>query len=283
VIVAEASGGSQDGQEGAVTGPTSYRTLALLLHYDGTHFHGFAKQPGKRTVEGVLSDALLTVLRDPSLKLSVAGRTDAGVHALGQVVSVRTRSDVETGSLERSLRRLLPDEISVRVIDAPDGFDARRSALSRRYRYRVLTTPHPDPLRRNRVWWVGELSSEGRKILESAASLLVGTHDFKAFCKKSTMSIANTRRTVIDALWMHPLCSCGLCTGELWFEIEAEAFCQQMVRRLVATMVHWATRGLEPVRPDAVDRISVPPAPPSGLYLLSVRYPFSLLEKGGAG
>lgn len=306
-----------------------HRVLVLRVAYDGTEFRGYARQPGLRTVEGVLEEALGTVIRPPrSVRLSAAGRTDAGVHATGQVVSVSTDSDIDLGTLERSLSRLLPPDISVSVEEGWPGFDARRFALARRYRYKLLTSNRPDPLRRTRAWWVGGLPVGARDILEAAASLVVGTHDFATFCKKGESRVAaaaqpvpsegeevgpgkqgvvggaaldefvspdgesggvitaddgeGTRsrglsgtavRTVTTATWSKPECKAECCAEELWFEIEANAFCHQMVRRLVGAMVSWALRGEPPQPPEAVLEYRWKPAPPHGLYLIGVRYP----------
>ncbi len=248
------------------------RVLLLRVAYDGSGFAGYAKQPGLRTVEGVLAEALCVVLREESpLRMAVAGRTDAGVHALGQVVSVETGSDLEASKIERSLGKLLPPDISVSVEDAPPGFDARRWARSRRYRYRLLVSRRPDPLRRQRTWWVGPLPEGAEATLERAAALTIGEHDFKAFCKNPPPS-SSTVRTVEAAEWYKPGGETGCCDEELWFEIEAWAFCHEMVRRLVGAMVYWALSGEEPAAPEDVGRFRWKPAPPEGLYLLGVRY-----------
>ncbi|MER3521908.1 MAG: hypothetical protein C4317_06945 [Acidimicrobiia bacterium] len=278
-----------------------HRVLAVKLAYDGTEFSGYAKQPNLRTVEGTLEDALRAVIRPPKFfRLSVAGRTDAGVHATAQFVSVTTNSGIDPEVAERSLSKLLPPDIAVSVSEAPLGFDARRSALSRRYRYKLLTSPRPDPLRSTRAWWVGTLSEGAETILHRAASLVVGTHDFSAFCKGATKTRSDnsnsggehgdaagvgdedhgtrertgTMRKVIFAQWSRPRCRDDpCCADELWFEIEANAFCHQMVRRIVGAMVHWARAEESPRRPEAVSEYRWKPAPPHGLYLIGVRYP----------
>jgi tRNA pseudouridine38-40 synthase len=256
---------------GSATDPS--RVLIIRVAYDGTGFSGYAKQPSLRTVEGVLEEALRTVLRPEAfLDMAVAGRTDAGVHALGQVISVATTSSLDIAAIERSLAKLLPDDISATVEEGPTGFDARRSALSRRYRYRLSTSPHRDPLRRSRVWWVGPLSPVALQTLGRAAELLIGTHDFRGFCKNPDAAMS-TERYVESAEWFETACSCDYCADELWFEIEANAFCHEMVRRLVGAMVHWAISGEKPVSPEEVTTYRWKPAPPQGLYLLGVRYP----------
>lgn len=249
------------------------RVLIIRLAYDGSGFSGYAKQPGLRTVEGVLEEALRTVLRPEALlEMSVAGRTDAGVHALGQVVSASTSSSLEAAGIERSLAKLLPPDISATVDEAPPGFDARRSALSRHYRYTLLTTPRRDPLRRWRTWWVGPLPPGAESSLDRSAALITGEHDFWAFCK-GRRGLRNTTRTVEKAVWSRPEGRSECCAEELWFEIEAKAFCHGMVRRLVGAMVQWAFSGEDPIPPEQVGRYRWKPAPPQGLYLVRVRYP----------
>lgn len=266
------------------------RTLVLLVSYDGSDFHGFARQPGLRTVEGVLRDVLSQVLGDPDFRISVAGRTDAGVHAVGQVVSVTTSSVVPLRSLQRSLDKMLPDDLRAVVAEADPEFDARFDALARRYRYRLHIGPSPDPLRRNRVWWVGPLEAMQKRSLFSAAAVFLGTHDFSAFCKASLGSerkVAQaseksraegprgrdrTVKTVHEAIWREPRSQCDCCKDELWFEVEAEGFCHQMVRRMVSTMLHWARKGERPLTPEELSTVPVGPAPAYGLYLLTVRY-----------
>jgi tRNA pseudouridine38-40 synthase len=158
-------------------------TLRLTLEYHGAGFKGWAYQPGLRTVEGVLSDALATLLRTRP-DLSVAGRTDSGVHARGQVVGFSCE-EVESDGLLRSLNGILPDDVSVVGVEtAPDGFDARRDALSRTYCYRVLMRAAPSPfMREQALWWPRPLDVGA---LRRCAALLVGTHDFTAFTPVQT-------------------------------------------------------------------------------------------------
>src|SRR5690242_15136417 len=159
------------------------RVLRLDLEYDGSRFSGWASQPGLRTVEGVLRDALQTLLREP-VEVTVAGRTDAGVHASGQVASVPTGSDLPARRVLRGLNGLLPDDLAARAVaDAPSGFDARSDAVARRYEYRVLPGP-PSPLRAGRVLHHPAPLDEER--LAEAAALLVGQHDFRAFTPTRT-------------------------------------------------------------------------------------------------
>ncbi|MGH2547680.1 MAG: tRNA pseudouridine(38-40) synthase TruA, partial [Actinomycetota bacterium] len=197
--------------------------LKIVLAYDGTGFHGFARQPGQRTVEGALLDSLERILgRRP--RLSVAGRTDAGVHAEGQVVSFEGNAD--PGRLQRALNRMLGPEIAVRRAGrAPAGFDARHSATARSYRYRVRVGEVPDPFTARTEWHrPGEY---GLGPMRRAAGLLVGEHDFASFCRPGRGS--TVRR--LERLSVRR-------AGEV-LEIRARAgsFLHQMVRSLVGTLL----------------------------------------------
>lgn len=204
--------------------------VRLTIAYDGTRFHGIAPQPGQRTVGGELVAALVRVLQAP-VQLTVAGRTDAGVHAWGQVVSFDAPAAAADGTadLARRLTRLLGPEIVVRdsAVAAPD-FDARHSATGRRYRYAVLNRPAPDPFLAATTWWVAEpLDLRAMKL---ACDPLIGEHDFASFCRRVDQG-ASTVRVVREVGWY------DLGDGRLRFEVAASSFCQQMVRSLVGTLV----------------------------------------------
>jgi tRNA pseudouridine38-40 synthase len=203
----------------------------MTLAYDGTAFHGFSENLGVRTVGGDLSAALETVLRHP-VSLIVAGRTDRGVHAAGQVVSFDAADPaVDLAGLQRHLNSMLGPAVVVR--DAAvvlDSFDARRSALARRYRYTVLNRPVPDPFLAATTWHVPEPLDLGA--LRLACDPIIGEHDFSSFCRvPKRIPDASLVRLVHDARWH------DLGDGLLRFDIDASSFCQQMVRALVGTMV----------------------------------------------
>ena len=210
-------------------------------------------------MQGVVEEALVTVLRR-RVELTVAGRTDRGVHARGQVASHAG----EPAPL-RNLNALLPGDVSAIASEpAPDGFDARRDARSRAYRYRVLTRRAPSPFERGRaLWWPRPLD---RQTLEACAAALAGTHDFTAFTPTETDHVRFDRH-VLRAEWLEEP------GGVLAFWIEADTFMRHMVRTLVGTM-------LEGVGPDRLARLlkggtrgeAGATAPPHGLYLESVRY-----------
>ena len=241
--------------------------LKLTLEYHGAGFNGWAVQTGLRTVEGVLSGAIETVLRvQPSL--TVAGRTDTGVHARGQVVSFDVDAVPEFGALLRSLNGVLPDDVAVvDIARAPDGFDARRDAQSRTYRYRILTRPAPSPFLRDRALWSFLPLDFGA--LERCAAALHGKHDFTAFTPTQTEHV-RFERNVMRAEWRRE--------GDLLeFWIEADSFMRHMVRVLVGTMLEVAggRRHLEQfvsLLCGAERSQAGPTAEAHGLSLVRVRY-----------
>jgi tRNA pseudouridine38-40 synthase len=242
------------------------RVLRLDLEYDGAGFSGWADQPGLRTVEGSLREALAVLLREPA-EVVVAGRTDAGVHASGQVASIATTSGMPTARLLRGLAGVLPADLSVRAVtEAARGFDARRDARARRYEYRVLPGP-PSALRRARVLHhPGPLDPVA---LRDAAALLVGRHDFRAFTPTRTEHVFFAR-TVTRCEW-------GERDDELVLTVEADAFLRHMVRVIAGTLL-LVGRGAWP--PERVARLldgaprgaAGPTAPAHPLTLVAVRY-----------
>lgn len=250
--------------------------MRLDVAYDGTDFSGWARQPGRRTVCGVLSDALATVLRVP-VELTVAGRTDAGVHATGQVAHTDLPAELVPDDPSRFLRRmarLLPPDVRLRALrPAPADFDARFAALRRHYAYRVSTTDHgADPLRaRDTVSWSRPLDVDA---VRAASAPLLGTHDFAAYCR--AREGATTIRELQRLDWEHP--ASGADAGVLTAHVSADAFCHSMVRSLVGALLAVGEGRRDPTWPGALlahDRrsSSVPVAPAHGLTLVAVDYP----------
>jgi tRNA pseudouridine38-40 synthase len=243
-------------------------TYKLVLEYHGGHFFGWAAQPGFETVEQTLLDGLAQVLGEAPA-LTAAGRTDAGVHARGQVVSFAAPDGApEPGSLQRSLNGVLPPQVAVVAAEsAPDGFDARRDARSRTYRYRLLARPAPSPFEHDRaLWWPYPVDEQ---TMSDCARLLPGRHDFTAFTPTRTEHV-RFERDVLWAEWrrVDPV---------LEFWIEADTFMRHMVRVLVGTMLEAGAGRREPAafaellrgapRSDAG-----PTAEPHGLFLERVSY-----------
>jgi tRNA pseudouridine38-40 synthase len=240
--------------------------IRLLLAYDGTDFHGWARQPGLRTVEGVLEVALGRLLGEPP-RVSVAGRTDAGVHARGQVASFPVPDGLDPDRLQRAVNGMLAPEVVVRQARrAREGFDARHSATGRAYVYRIDTGPVPDPFTARFVWHrPGELRLGPMRM---AARHLLGEHDFASFCRPPQRGGTIRRLERLSVSRVAHL---------LEIRAAANAFLHQMVRSLVGTLVAVgegrANAEAIPAVLESRRRSSAGPvAPPHGLTLERVRY-----------
>ena len=255
----------------------------LLVAYDGTAFRGFAENPGVRTVMAVLSEAIALVLRR-SVELTGAGRTDAGVHAWGQVVSGEIPDDTDLEQFVRRLNKLCAPDIAVRSAEwAPPDFDARFSASWRHYRYDVWNSTAPNPLLRNRAWWVARRLDLAA--MNDACGSLVGEHDFGSFCRRVKVGEDQTERSLVRnvmfARW-RDVSGAGQVAGErtVRFDIRANAFCHQMVRSIVGTLVDVGVGAI--AAGDLATIVDVRSreragrvAPPHGLTLWAVGYPSS--------
>lgn len=241
--------------------------LAGLVEYEGSGFSGWAAQPGRRTVEASLVEALQTVLRR-SVKLSVAGRTDAGVHASGQVVSFDADTDLPPPEISYKTTAVLPKDLALRrCVPVPEDFDARRDARSRSYEYRIINDPIRSPLQ----WpWANYVAKElDFGLLKETATLLLGTRDFQAFTPSRTYHV-RFGRTISESFWTK--------NGDLLvYGITADSFLYGMVRTLVGTMVEVAEgkRSLESfvhLTTGGLRKEAGPSAPARGLTLVDVGY-----------
>jgi tRNA pseudouridine38-40 synthase len=236
--------------------------LKLTVEYDGSGFRGWAAQPELRTVEGDLRAALGSVFGAYD-KLAVAGRTDTGVHALGNVVSVDVDGGPPAERAAEALNTVLPDDVAVLGAEeaAPD-FHARHSARRRSYRYRIWRRRAPSPFEHERSWWYPRPLDEER--LADAADLLLGEHDFRAFTPTETQHEV-FERTVLRAQWHR--------RGDaLELEITADSFLRHMVRTLVGTMIELPPEAIAPLLAGRPRSEAGSTAPPWGLYLTSVGY-----------
>jgi tRNA pseudouridine38-40 synthase len=242
--------------------------IRLVLEYDGTRYHGWQRQRGNLSIQQVLEEALERLTGEP-IKLIGSGRTDAGVHALGQVANFRTNRTIPLRAFHEGLNSMLPYDIAVlEAQEAPPEFHARKSALSKTYEYRILNRPSRSPLHHHYGWWLAQPLD--LDVMAAAAEFLPGEHDFTAF-RASGSGNRNPVRRMDAAGWQtHP-------GGWLRFSITGNGFLRGMVRSLVGTMVEIGKGKAAPgllaeLLASGERRRTGPTAPGRGLYLVEVAY-----------
>lgn len=246
------------------------RTLALTVAYEGSAFAGWQRQPDARTVQEVLESALATIEGQP-VGVVAAGRTDAGVHALAQVVSVDVANQLPPATLRRALNVRLPGDVRVtHVTGKPSGFNARRDARSKAYRYTLLLDPSPSPFVRRVVWAIPPRLDLAA--MQRAAALLVGEHDFAAFQAAGGDVRTSVRRVLRSRLRVVPGGP-----GYVHYDIEGTGFLRHMVRNIVGTLVdigrgRWPADYIGELLLSRDRRRAGATAPPDGLVLVRVRY-----------
>jgi tRNA pseudouridine38-40 synthase len=243
--------------------------LKLVLEYDGTHYHGWQRQISLPTIQGILEEAIRKVA-DEKVTVIGAGRTDAGVHALGQVANFKTNSHLKPDTWQRALNSVLPEDIVVRhAVMVPDRFHARYDARGKTYQYRILNRSFQSAIQRKHQWVVYPPLKPVR--MRAAAHLLRGRHDFSAFQAGSERdrkraAVCNVKRLVLTRQG-----------NEIYITIEADRFLHQMIRMIVGTMVEV---GKGKRRPTEIRKIleskdqsqAGQTAPPQGLFLITVKY-----------
>ncbi|MBU4232053.1 MAG: tRNA pseudouridine(38-40) synthase TruA [Proteobacteria bacterium] len=244
------------------------RNIRLLLEYDGTRYHGWQRQLEAATIQGVLEAAVARLTQAP-VAIIGSGRTDAGVHARGQVANFRTSSAIPLQAFHQGLNSLLPKDIAVlEALEAPPEFHARKSARAKTYVYRILNRPNRSPLARHYAWWLAlplDLAA-----MAGAAAFLPGEHDFTAF-RASGSDNLNPVRRVLAATWRDEP------GGWLSFTITATGFLRGMVRSLVGTLAEVGQGKAPPTKlaellTSGARHLAGPTAPPQGLYLAEVFY-----------
>ena len=249
---------------------TPARTIALTLSYEGTGFAGWQRQPGERTVQAVVEDALAVIDERPVTAIA-AGRTDAGVHALGQVVSAEVRNHLPPDVLVRAINVRLPEDVRVlSATDAPSGFDARRDARAKVYRYTMALGADPGPFVRRVVWHIPQQLNVAA--MQEAAAALVGEHDFGAFQAAGGDLRSSVRRLSKSVLIDEP----GT-PRYLRYQVTGSGFLRHMVRNIVGTLVdigkhRWPPEEIAAIVASRSRQRAGPTAPPQGLVLVKVLY-----------
>ncbi len=244
------------------------RNWCLIVSYDGTDFYGWQRQPGRRTVQAVLEQAIAAITGESQVRLNVSGRTDAGVHALGQVANFFSRTRLDPPTLGRAINSQLPDDVVVRgVAEVPQSFDANKDARWKCYRYVIQQGPWPDPFWRRYAWYCrGPLNVAA---MQQAAALLVGRRDCRALETAGSKRLSTIRVIRHAAVEQHG--------KHLWIEVEADGFLYNMMRAIAGSLVEvgrgrWSVADFAAMLRCGDRRQAGPNAPPHGLFLRYVVY-----------
>ncbi len=244
------------------------RNIKLTIEYDGTGYHGWQVQPNLYTIQGILQERI-GVITGERISLIASGRTDAGVHAFGQVANFRTESRISPDAIRQGLNSLIPDDIAIREVEeVGDDFHARFSAKSKLYEYHILNSPVPSPMERNFSWYVSRRLGLGK--MRKAAQMLLGTHDFSSFRSAQSDNL-NPVRTLMN------LEIRSRRNHMITIRMRANAFLKQMARNIVGTLVDVGRGRIDPEDLgeilEARDRARAGmAAPPHGLFLVEVEY-----------
>lgn len=248
------------------------RNLTLTLRYDGTDFSGWQTQPGRRTVQETLEGAIAAITQEPRVRVNASGRTDAGVHALGQVANVYSATKLSCDALRKAFNAKLPADVAVtEVAEAAQSFCANKDAVAKRYRYVIRDGRVPDPFTRKYAWFVK--TNLDADAMHRAAACLVGRHDFRCFETEWPNRLTSVR--TITALTVERV------EETIRLEVEADGFLYNMVRAIAGTLVqvgrgYWPEARVGEVLRAMDRRLAGPTAPPEGLFLLRVTYPEGL-------
>jgi tRNA pseudouridine38-40 synthase len=246
----------------------SARNLKLTIRYDGTDFSGWQTQPGKRTVQETVEKAITEITREARVRLNCSGRTDAGVHAVGQVANVYTASKLGCDVLLKGVNAKLPEDVAVReLVEVPQSFCANKDAVRKMYRYVVQDGRIPDPFLRRYAWFVRQhLDADA---MARASRCLVGRHDFRCFETEWPNRLSSVRTITHLSVTRSDEC--------VWIEVEANGFLYNMVRAIAGSLVQvgrgfWPETQIADVLSAMDRRLAGPTAPPQGLFLMRVTY-----------
>ncbi len=244
------------------------RNLKLVIRYDGSEFFGWQTQPGRRTVQETLEKAITAITREERIRINASGRTDSGVHAVGQVANVFTTSKLSSETLLKAINAKLPDDVSVRVLsEVPQSFCANKDAVRKMYRYVIQDGRLQDPFMRRYAWFVRQPLDVDA--MSRASRCLLGRHDFRCFETEWPNRLTSVRTITHLAV--------NRFSEFIWIDVEADGFLYNMVRAIAGSLVQvgrgfWPETQLAEVLHAMDRRLAGPTAPPEGLFLMRVTY-----------